>query len=276
MKSQGTRRPRLALPFTVVTEPDTVRLVAGEDFRYTLTAPGLDRWLPALLSGCDGRRLLSEITAPLPEPSRHQAQELLERLYGERVLVDGTAAAAHTPALYRPQVEGTGPLVERLSRATVEGDGVSAEVAILCQDSLDYETALAFNRRCLAGGSPWLWVTTGPLNRGYVSPVFLPDAGPCLACLLHNFQRLSPAPELYDSLRGHAQQGGVFVPASFPEPGLGILEQLVRWKVVLLAAPLPPPALYQLHVLEEASMETSAHRVFVDPECPECTDARLV
>jgi bacteriocin biosynthesis cyclodehydratase domain-containing protein len=276
MKSQATRRPRLALPFTVLAEPDTVRLVAGEDFRYTLTAPELDRWLPALLSGCDGRRLLSEITAPLPEPSRHQAQELLERLYGERVLVDGTAADAHAPARYRPRVEGDGPLVERLSRGTREGDGVSSDVAILCQDSLDYETALAFNRRCLAGRAPWLWVTTGPLSRGYLSPVFLPDAGPCLACLLHNFQRLSPAPELYDALRGHARQGGVFVSASFSEPGLGILEQLVRWKLGLLALPLPPPALYQLHVLEEASMETSVHRVFVDPECPECTDVRLV
>jgi bacteriocin biosynthesis cyclodehydratase domain-containing protein len=276
MKSPATRRPRLALPFTVLAEPDTVRLVAGEDFRYTLTAPGLDRWLPELLSNCDGRRLLSEITAPLPEPSRLQACELLEQLYGERVLVDGTAAEAHTPAHARPKAEGSGPLVERLNRAGAGTDGELTAVPVLCQDSLDYEAALAFNRRCLAGRSPWLWVTTGPLSRGYVSPVFLPDAGPCLACLLRNFQRLSPAPELYDALRGHARQGGVFVPASFPEPGLGILEQLVRWKLGLLARPLPPPPLYQLHVLEEASMEVSAHRVFVDPDCPECTDVRLV
>ena len=36
------RRPRLALPFTVLASPDSVRLVAGEDFRYTLTGPELD------------------------------------------------------------------------------------------------------------------------------------------------------------------------------------------------------------------------------------------
>src|SRR4051794_6435571 len=33
-------RPRLALPFTFLTGPGRVRLVAGEDFRYTLAGPG--------------------------------------------------------------------------------------------------------------------------------------------------------------------------------------------------------------------------------------------
>ena len=33
---------------------------------------------------------------------------------------------------------------------------------------------------------------------------FLPDAGPCLACLLTHFEKLSPAPELYADLRDHA------------------------------------------------------------------------
>jgi bacteriocin biosynthesis cyclodehydratase domain-containing protein len=266
----------LALPFTVLAEPDTVRLVAGEDVRYTLTAAGLDRWLPVLLAGCDGRHLLSELIERLPPSCQVPARELAERLYGERILVDGTAAEAHKAVRYRPEVEGGGRLAERLVWAAEKLDRALPALPCLCQDSLDYEAALAFNRRCLRGRSPWLWVTTGPLSRGYVSPPFLPDAGPCLACLLRNFQRLSPAPELYDALRRHSRAGGAFAPTPFPEAGLGILENLVWWKLGLLAMPLPPASLYRLHVLEEASMEVSAHRLFVDPECPECDDARLV
>src|SRR5207302_70111 len=46
-------RPCLALPFTVLTAQDRVRLVAGEDFRYTLTGPGLETWLPDWLPTLD-------------------------------------------------------------------------------------------------------------------------------------------------------------------------------------------------------------------------------
>lgn len=149
------------------------------------------------------------------------------------------------------------------------------DCAILSQDSLDPHGALEFNRRCLRGRGPWLWVTTGPADRGYVSPVFLPDAGPCLACLLGHFQRLSPAPHLYDALVRHAQQGGPFAAAAFPPEGLTILEQLVRWKLEQLNRSPTPAAVFQLHVLELETMEVSVHRVFLDPTCPECSDDRL-
>src|SRR5262249_25957750 len=49
------RRPRLALPFTILTTQDKVQLVAGEDFRYTLAGPGLQDWLPDWLAGLNGR-----------------------------------------------------------------------------------------------------------------------------------------------------------------------------------------------------------------------------
>ena len=101
------RRPRLALPFTVLTGPDTVRLVAGEDFRYTLTGPGLNGWLPAWLAGLDGTVPLDEAVARLPEPHRPTARQLADRLYGERVLIDGTAADAHSAGEYRLIVEGS-------------------------------------------------------------------------------------------------------------------------------------------------------------------------
>ena len=39
-------RVRFAFPFTILTKPDMVRLVAGEDFRYTLRSPSLEQWLP--------------------------------------------------------------------------------------------------------------------------------------------------------------------------------------------------------------------------------------
>ena len=149
-------------------------------------------------------------------------------------------------------------------------------LSVLCQDTLDPNAALEFNRRCLReAAGPWMWATTGPASRGFVSPVFLPNAGPCLECLVRHFQRLSPVPQLYEALARHGQQDGAFAAVPFPAEGLTILEQIVRWKLAQLSG-TPHPALFQLHVVELDSMEVSTHRVFLDPTCPECSDARLV
>lgn len=262
-------RPCLALPFTFLAAPDRVRLVAGEDFRYTLEGPGLDRWLPAWLPTLDGRRTAEEALAALPEEVRAAARQLVARLYGERVLIDGPAAA-HRPRRPRLLVEGSGPLRDGLAAPQGEGEAVH----VLCQDRLDYDEARRFNRRMLEGSAPWFWVTCGPLSRGYVSPPFLPGAGPCLECLLAGFRRLSPAPELYAELAEHAAQGRPLAPAPFPAPATAVLLDLLRWKVELLAEGAPPAALYRLHVLEVAELEVTAHRVFADPECPACRGRR--
>ena len=261
------RRPRLALPFTVLTAPDTVRLVAGEDFRYTLTGSGLDGWLPAWLAGLDGRTPLADTLDRLPESHRAGARELADRLYGERVLIDGTAADAHVPVRYRLAVEGRAAWAADWVPAT---DPAARELPTLCQDRLDHDEALRFNRRCLEAGTPWLWATTGPMSRAYVGPLFRPDAGPCLGCLLGHFRRLSPAPELYNALADHARAGRPVEPVPFPPPGVAIVQQLLRWKADLAAEPDAHPALYRLHVLDAAALDVTSHRVFVDPECPEC------
>ncbi len=189
---------------------------------------------------------------------------------GERVLVDGTAPEAHRNVEYRLVVEGTGPLLGSL-RQSERADGGAKHQAgslfVLCQDSLDYAAALRFNRRCRNDHVSWLWVTTGPMSRGYVSPVFLPDAGPCFGCLLGHFRRLSPAPELYDAL---LTDRAFIAPTPFPDESAGILRQLVLWKLSVLQQENPPAALYRLHVLEVDSFEVTTHRVFIDPECPEC------
>lgn len=260
------RRPRLGLPYSVLTEPGVVRLVCGEDFRYTLRGPGIDSWLPALLQACDGGRTLDVLLGQVEESVRPAARSLLEQLYSERVLVDGTAAAAHEAQRFRIEVEGAGPLAEVLR---MPAEALLPVVRVLCQETLDYEAARAFNRRCLGGTEPWLWASTGAMSRGYVSPVFVPCAGPCLVCLLRDFQNLSPVPELYGALRGD------FVPTPFPLEGVRVLEHLVRWKIGQLAEAQPAPALYRLHVLELADFEVSSARVYADPECPECGDASL-
>jgi bacteriocin biosynthesis cyclodehydratase domain-containing protein len=141
---------------------------------------------------------------------------------------------------------------------------------------LDYDEAHRFNRRCLGQSSPWLWVTSGPMSRGYVSPAILPESGPCLACLLRHFQRLSPVPELYDALIRQARCDEPIVPVPFPTEGIEILKQLVRWKAEQLAQDRPSSSLYRLHVLEVETMEITSHRVYPDPECPECGDACVV
>ncbi len=270
-------RPCLAPGFTILPGPDRVRLVAGEDFRYTLTGPGLEAWLPAWLPALDGSRTAEDFLGLLPAERRDAARQLLARLYGERVVFDGPAAAAHTPARHILRPEGTGLLAERLRNPSLAlqacGQGVEARVvAVLAQDRLDYDEARRFNRRCLEGSDPWLWVTCGPLSRGYVSPVFLPDAGPCLACLLGHFERLSPAPEIYADLVEHARQGRPLAPAPFPERGLRILAELAAWKVEWLERREAAP--FRLHVLETTTLEVTAHRVFADPECGECRARR--
>src|SRR5207244_113375 len=115
----------------------------------------------------------------------------------------------------------------------------AARPRVLRQDRLDLDAALRFNAECLGGEAPWIWVTSGPMGRGYVSPVFLPDDGPCLACLLGHFRRLSPLPELYDELIAHARAGGVIGPSPFPPHGEAILSSLADWKAERLASSAP-------------------------------------
>jgi len=263
---------KMALPFTVLTGPDTVRLVAGEDYRYTLTAPGLQDWLPDLLARLDGQSSVGELLQELDPDRRAAATELVDRLYGERVLIEALARDRHVARRCGLDVEGVGQLADGL-RSYASVDDEPGRLTMLCQDRLDYAELLAFNRRCRAERRLGMWVSTGVMQRGYVSPVILPDSGPCLACLIAHFRRLSPAPELYDHLTKHAEQGRAIAPSSFAAQGLIILEQLALWKWSLLEATEPPAALYRLHVLEVVSLEVSSRRVFADPECTVCGEA---
>ncbi len=265
------RRPRLALPFTVLAGAGSVRLVAGEDLRYALAGPALETWLPALLASCDGRRWLDDAIATVPEVHRESARALVDRLYGERVLVDGPVDGAHPAARHALAVEGDGALARRLRT----DDAATPALRVFCQDRLDYEAALAFNRARLGRqDEPWIWTTTGPMARGYVSPVFLPDAGPCLECLVGHFRRISPAPDLYDALAGHARAGRSIEPVPFPPEGVEVLAQIVLRKRAMLAESEAPAALYRLHVVDASTLEISTHRVFVDAECPACGPVR--
>jgi bacteriocin biosynthesis cyclodehydratase domain-containing protein len=274
MNPPRIRRPRLALPFTVMADGDTVRLVAGEDFRYSLSGPDLGQWLPALLAGMNGKLTIEDLLSNLGEPYREPARSMIGRLYGERVLIDGSPAERHQAGMYRLAVEGSGALAESLQRELATPTTEARPMHLLCQDSLDYESALRFNRQRLSESAPWMWASTGAMSRGYVSPVFLPDAGPCLACLVRQFQRLSPAPEIYDELREHVRRGAVVEPVPFSWEGVAILQQLIKAKQAWLTELNARPALYQLHVLETATLEISIHRVFPDPGCPDCGERR--
>ena len=286
------RRPRLALPFTVVEGQDQVHLVAGEDVRFALAGPGLERWAPALLATLDGRRTLEDLVAGLPAEQRAAARDLVLRLAGERAVVEAAAEDAHAPARFGLAVEGSGPLAEALAaRVSAEPEAAArsalaspsatrsgsagrapdgAAVAVLGQDRLDWSAALDFGRRARAAGRPAIVATTGPLARGLVSPVVLPDAGPCLGCMVRRFRALSPAPEVHDALLAHARAGRPVEPSPFPDDGVAILAALVRWKVDLLASDPAPAAPFRLHVLEAATLEVRAHRVFLDPLCEAC------
>jgi bacteriocin biosynthesis cyclodehydratase domain-containing protein len=273
------RRPRLAYPFTILTSPNTVRLVAGEDYRYTLTAPELDRWLLPLLERFLGKETLQTLCAALTPPQREAALQVIQHLYGERVLVDGSANDAHVAQKYHIVIEGSGGLRELMAGSNPSPpaplpQGERGLLLLLCQDRLDYEAALRTSRRCRETMTPMLWASYGAMNRAYVSPLFLPDAGPCFGCLLRSFQRLSPAPEIYDALREHAQQNKAITPVDFPYEGLLMLQGVLLWKLHEAEREFPGPALYRLHVLEREHFEVSTHRVFIDPLCPECGKER--
>jgi bacteriocin biosynthesis cyclodehydratase domain-containing protein len=269
-RSHGAARPRLALPFTILEGPDTVRLVAGEDHRYTLNAPGLESWLPAVLRRCDGTRPVADLAAGLSADQQEALAELIRRLYGERVLVDGTAEDAHSPKQYHLVLSGDEGMKIALASLVQPGEPGRSPLAVLCQDRLDPSTALEFNHRQLLLEHPFLWVTVGPLRRAYVSPPFFPGIGPCLACLLENLRRLSPIPELQAELLAHGAAGKDIPSMPFPADLLGIVHAIVRWKLTSLAALQPPASLYRLHVLEVDSLEVSTHRVYRDPECSAC------
>ena len=178
------------------------------------------------------------LLATLPTDHREAAVRIVAHLYGERVLVDGSAADAHVAKKHRIKLAGSGRLRDRLEANEV---GVS-KLTVLCQDRLDYEEAVQINRRCRQEKSSLLWVSHGALTRAYVSPLFLPDAGPCFECLLRSFQRLSPAPEIYDSLREHVRRNKPLEPVDFPEEGLLIIKGLVRWKLDQAERDQPDPA----------------------------------
>jgi bacteriocin biosynthesis cyclodehydratase domain-containing protein len=266
------RQIRFAFPFAILKKPDTVRLVAGEEFRYTLRSPSLDQWLPQFLSSfgqeVEWRSLLNQ----LPNGRQKQALEIITRLYGERALLEGNGDDSLMPSPVRWMVEGTGKLSERVC-ATIPSDSANApHLAVLCQDTLDYAAALDFNRRCRAVNTAgWLWVSCGPMGRGFVSSVFRNHAGPCLGCLIRNFQRISPAPEIYEHLIEHSGAGGEIPPVPFPASALDLLAALTRWKIEASAQTEPIAGVYRLHVLETTTMECTIHRVFRDPHCPDCS-----
>ena len=238
------RRPRLAPGFTVMADADAVWLVAGEDVRYRL---GVDdpAWLVDMLARCDGTATLDELAA------HADARATIERLYAERVLVDGTPAQAHA-AVAGYRVVGRGALADALA-----GTG---EVVLFVQDALDHAALLAYNREALAARQRWMWITTGPGARAYVGPLFVPDAGPCAQCLLVHFKRLSPVPALYDVVLAHR---GAIAPSPFPEAAIATVAAFVRWK-------LASTALYALHVIETSDLTVSAHAPLADVECEAC------
>src|SRR5438874_10065915 len=92
------KRVRFAFPFAILTKPDTVRLVAGEEFRYTLRSPSLDQWLPRFLGGFEREAEWQRLLKQLPSERQQQALEILTRLYGERVLLEANGEHPHVPS----------------------------------------------------------------------------------------------------------------------------------------------------------------------------------
>ena len=251
-------RPRLAPGFTLVADASCVWLVAGEDVRYRIETA----WLAAPLGRCDGTRALDAILAELPDAQRDDARQAILGLTEERVLVDGTAVQAHE-AIVGARVIGDSPLAERVRAVVPAGESIE----IFVQDTLDHAALLRHNAGALAARKRWMWVSTGAATRAYIGPLLVPDAGPCAACLLVHFKRLSPAPELYDALLDHP---GAFARAELSSSFERAVAAHVAWKLELAARPIAHAALYALHVVEESARTVTTHAPIADPECAAC------
>src|SRR5207247_1529017 len=84
-------------------------------FGYSVRAGSLATGFAELLRRCDGRDTLDALLLELPEADRSAARQLVERLYGERILIDGPVEQLSVANQYRLDVEGRGELVQRLS-----------------------------------------------------------------------------------------------------------------------------------------------------------------
>ena len=74
---------------TVIADGESVHLIAGEDVRYSLRAGVCASSLAALLLRCDGRHSLETLLLELSDADRSGTRPIIERLYGERLLIDG-------------------------------------------------------------------------------------------------------------------------------------------------------------------------------------------
>lgn len=253
-----TSRPRLAPGFSVIADGDAVWLVAGEDVRFRI---GAGAWLASVLRRCDGATDLDALATLAPAADRADVAPLVEQLLAERVLVDGPPSSAHEPATGLTVI-GDGVLADAIRRATEPGP-----LAAFVQDRMDHAAVLAFDAEARAANRRWMWITTGPAQRAYVGPLFVPGAGPCAACLLLHFKRLSPVPALHDALIAH---GGDTVAAEVAPSMIATVAALARWKLELASEPLARPALYALHVVEASDLTVSSHVPIADPECVAC------
>lgn len=268
-------RLTLALPFTVLTEAGTLRLVAGEDVRFTFRHPRIDRYGPALVAQLrEGARKKDALSA-IPDEDRPAAAQLLGRLIAERVAIEAPLRVDR--ASWSFEVVGAEALVhatrEALGAVTpARGESTRDDptLVVLCQDTLDYYRALAYAREvAMRAGDAMLWVSEAPRERGFVSPVFLAGEGPCFGCLLAAFRRLSPAPALYDALIAHGARGDAFEPSGMDDGGRRGLAAIAAMKARDLTRAERAASTFALHVLERATLEVTVHPVAIDVDCAE-------
>ena len=142
MSGIRTAYPRLALPCTVIADGELVHLIAGEDVRYSLRAGACASSLAALLLRCDGRHSLDALLLEISEADRDGSHQIVERLYGERLLIDGPVELLHVANRYRLAVEGRGELAERLACPPPDESSRDHEGAVILND----ETPLPHGR----------------------------------------------------------------------------------------------------------------------------------
>ncbi len=174
---------------------------------------------------------------------------------------DGSASSPHA----RPGID----------RATFAAAGRGADLLVICPDAADAQVTSAVNALALEIGVPWLLVRIFGAQ-GFVGPLFIPDDGPCHACLLAREEANWSDREIERAYldRIAREPGSVESYGRLPACAALVSDVAVLEATKHLSRFVMPALLGAVLRIDFAACRTELHRVMRLPRCPACSPAR--
>jgi ribosomal protein S12 methylthiotransferase accessory factor len=292
----------LALRPGVRAEPldETALVFLGERDRTIVSAPRA-----ALVVGLvDGQRTVDDVVREARVHGANDAETLytLERLAGERYLIEATSTAPAVAAFWegagapsdvaiaalsrtRVSVEAIGDaglrgiMLDALVRAgvLVESSATGADLAVVVTDDGLHAGLDTIHARMRVGRSAWCIVCpTGVVPT--IGPILGLDGGPCFACLRFWLRNSRPVETLLER-RNEGASTAVRTRGALPASVRAAcdLAALGVAKVVVSRARTERATLEgNLVAIDLRTLQTSTHAVVRRPQCASCGDPRIV